>query len=129
VDKDALDQDKATGTRRRPQSLYVALPTGYREVRMAEYIFLMHDDSVIEDDAWETYLQRLRRDGFFEGGSAIGDGVCLRKSGAPAALTRHLAGFIRVNAGSLDHAKSLLNGNPVFEAGGTVEIRELPRPD
>jgi len=31
-----------------------------------------------------------------------------------------------VNAASLDQAKSLLIGNPVFEAGGTVEIRELP---
>jgi hypothetical protein len=96
---------------------------------MAEYIFLMHDDTVAEDDAWETYLRRLRREGFFQGGSAIGGGVCIRKSGAPAALTTHLAGFIRVNAGSIDHAKSLLNGNPVFEAGGTVEIRELSRTD
>jgi hypothetical protein len=34
-----------------------------------------------------------------------------------------------VNADSLDRAKSLLVGNPVFEAGGTVEIRELPRTD
>jgi hypothetical protein len=56
-------------------------------------------------------------------------GVCARKSGAPAPLAAHLAGFIRVNADSLDRAKSLLVGNPVFEAGGTVEIRELPRTD
>jgi len=65
----------------------------------------------------------------FKGGSAIGDGVCARKSGAPASVTAHLTGFIRVNADSLDQAKSLLIGNPVFEAGGTVEIRELPRTD
>jgi len=26
-----------------------------------------------------------------------------------------------------DDARTLLVGNPVFEAGGTVEIRELPR--
>jgi hypothetical protein len=55
--------------------------------------------------------------------------VCLRKSGEPAPVTAHLAGFIRVSAGSLDQAKSLLVGNPVFEAGGTVEIRELPSTD
>jgi hypothetical protein len=30
-----------------------------------------------------------------------------------------------VNADSLDQAKSMLSGNPVFEAGGTVEIREF----
>ena len=42
-------------------------------------------------------------------------------------ITGHLAGYIRVNADSLEQAKALLAGNPVFEAGGTVEIRELPR--
>ena len=50
-------------------------------------------------------------------------------SGVPAALSAHLAGFIRVGAPSLEQAKTLLNGNPVFESGGTVEIRELPRTD
>jgi hypothetical protein len=30
-------------------------------------------------------------------------------------------------ARDLAHARSLLPGNPVYEAGGTVEIRELPR--
>jgi len=30
-------------------------------------------------------------------------------------------------ADNLDYAKSMLSGNPVFEACGTIEIRELPR--
>ena len=96
---------------------------------MPDYILLMHDDSDADDRAWGPYLQRLQQGGFFQGGSAIGQGVCLRKSGEPAPITAHLAGFIRVSAGSLDQAKSLLVGNPVFEAGGTVEIRELPSTD
>jgi hypothetical protein len=96
---------------------------------MAEYIFLMHDDCDADEEAWEPYLRRLRQGGFFQGGSAIGGGICVRKSGTPASVTEHLAGFIRVNADNLDQAKSLLTGNPVFEAGGTVEIRELPRTD
>ena len=96
---------------------------------MPDYILLMHDDSDADDSAWAPYLQRLQQGGFFQGGSAIGQGVCLRKSGEPAPVTAHLAGFIRVSAGSLDQAKSLLVGNPVFEAGGTVEIRELPLTD
>jgi hypothetical protein len=95
---------------------------------MADYIFLMHDDAV-DDGDWESYLGRLRRSGSFQGGSAIGDGVCARKNGAPAPVTAHLSGYIRVTADSLDQAKSLLAGNPHFEAGGTVEIRELPRTD
>jgi hypothetical protein len=96
---------------------------------MADYIFLMHDDANVAGDAWEPYLRKLQQGGFFEGGSAIGSGVCARKSGAPAPVTAHLAGYIRVNAESLEQAKSLLIGNPQFEAGGTVEIRELPRTD
>ena len=96
---------------------------------MPDYIFLMNDESDADDSAWGPYLRRLQQGGFFQGGSAIGGGVCLRKSGTPAPVTAHLAGFIRVNADSLDEAKSLLVGNPVFEAGGTVEIRELPLTD
>ena len=96
---------------------------------MADYIFLMHDDAGDDEAAWEPYLRRLRASGCFAGGSAIGDGVCLRKRGAPAPVTAHLAGYIRVTAESLDQAKSLLAGNPHYEAGGTVEIRELPRTD
>ena len=96
---------------------------------MPDYILLMHDDGAADDDAWGPYLQRLQQEGSFEGGSAIGPGVSLRKSGTAQPLTAHLAGFIRVRADSLDQVKTLLIGNPVFEAGGTVEIRELPRTD
>jgi hypothetical protein len=90
---------------------------------MADFILLMHDD----DDAWAAYLQRLEDSGCFAGGSAIGDGVCARKTGAAPDVTAHLAGYIRVTARDLDDARALLAGNPHFEAGGTVEIRELPR--
>jgi hypothetical protein len=96
---------------------------------MTEYIFLMHDDAIDDENTWGPYLDRLKQGGFFEGGSAIGGGVCARKSGELPPVTVHLTGYIRVNADSLDHAKSLLTGNPLFEAGGTVEIRELPRTD
>ena len=96
---------------------------------MAEYIFLMHDDANDDESAWEPYLRRLKQTGCFQGGSAIGDGICARKDGAVRSLTGHLTGYIRVVADSIDQAKSLLAGNPQFEAGGTVEIRELLRTD
>ena len=96
---------------------------------MPNYIFFMHDDAPDDGDDWKPYLTKLKASGSFEGGSAIGGGVCVRKKGEPSSLTPHLAGYIRVNADDLDHAKSLLAGNPHFEAGGTVEIRELPRTD
>jgi hypothetical protein len=96
---------------------------------MPDYLFLMHNDAVqpVDQAKWEPYLARLRRTGALRGGSEIGGGVCLRKSGAKACLTDHLRGFIRVAAASIDAAQALVQGNPVFEAGGTVEIRDLPQ--
>jgi len=95
---------------------------------MADYIFFMHDDAPTEDpSAWEAYLFTLRQKGVFEGGSEIGGGICVRKGGGIPDITKRLAGYIRVAAATLDEAKSLLTGNPHFEAGGTVEIRELPQ--
>jgi len=93
---------------------------------MTDFILLMHDDARAEDSAWQPYIAKLVERGCFQGGSAIGDGLALRKQGAPEPLLSGLAGFIRVRADSLDQAKTLLAGNPVYEAGGTVEIRELP---
>ena len=93
---------------------------------MPDYLFLMHDDAT-EDEDWAPYLQMLQRAGKLQGGSAIGSGLCVRKAGRPPPITGHLAGFIRVEAGSLAEAQTLLTGNPVFENGGTFEIRELPK--
>ena len=94
---------------------------------MADYIFLMHDDASSDESAWEPYLRSLQQIGVFQGGSEIGGGISVRKDALPAVVTIHLVGFIRITADSLGQAKSYLAGNPVFEAGGTVEIRELPR--
>ena|SRR6476620_2434684 len=100
-----------------------------REFDKRDFIFFMHDDATNGENDWEPYLATLKNRGFFGGGSAIGNGVCVRKSGAVPSLTTHLTGYIRVNADNLDHAKTMLAGNPHFESGGTVEIRELPRTD
>lgn len=99
---------------------------------MNDYMLLMHDDSPNAGDSsiqhdWQPYLARLRNTGRLAGGSAIGTGVCVSKSGVAKDITAHLLGFIRIQANSIDEARKLLDGNPVYEAGGTVEIRELPR--
>ena len=97
---------------------------------MTEYMLFMHDDAPASaSDAvhtWPTYLATLRATGAFEGGSAIGDGICVSKEATEAEVARHLTGYIRIRATSLEAARALLVGNPVYEAGGTVEIRELP---
>jgi hypothetical protein len=91
----------------------------------------MHDDATIDEAiSWEDYIRKLREaGGAFEGGSVVGDGVCVRKNGATPPATAHLVGYMRVTAPSIAAAQSLVPGNPHFEAGGTVEIRELPRTD
>jgi hypothetical protein len=97
---------------------------------MAEYILIMHNDVFADGEVpWDPYLRKLRHSGAFEGGSAIGSGICARKDGTAPPITAHLAGYIRVKADDINQAKSLLAGNPHFEAGGTVEIRELPETD
>lgn len=97
---------------------------------MTDYIFLMHRDAVTDvADDWEVYIKKLQQGGYFQGGSTIGRGECFRKNGTVPQISAHLTGFIRVEADSLEQAKSLLAGNPVFEAGGTVEIRELLQDD
>ena len=98
---------------------------------MPDFLFLMHDDARgpgnTRSDDWGPYIGKLQASGNFRGGSAIGAGFCARKSGAAPIITGHLSGFIRVSADSLDDVRTLLTGNPVFEASGTVEIRELPQ--
>jgi hypothetical protein len=96
---------------------------------MLDFILLMHDDaaSKVSSDMWEHYFASLRERGVFVGGSTIGPGECIRKTGTTAPTTKHLSGFIRIQARDLSEAKQLVSGNPVFECGGTVEIRELPK--
>ena len=96
---------------------------------MKDFILLMHGDAQAHETSadWAAYLKTLRDSGVFEGGSAIGEGACFRRDGASPAITKHITGYLRVAAPSLADAKRFLAGNPVYEAGGTVEIRELPR--
>ena len=99
---------------------------------MNDYILLMFNDATdraTADDPkrWQSYLTELRGSGQFGGGSAIGSGERLRKGQAPQPASDDLDGFIRISAESIKEAKRFLDGNPVYEGGGTVDIRELPR--
>ena len=96
---------------------------------MHDFILLMHNDTTAapSPEMWSSYFSLLRGRGVFEGGSSIGAGETFRKQGSPGNASEHIAGYIRVRANSLADARDLLEGNPVFESGGTVEIRELPR--
>jgi hypothetical protein len=97
---------------------------------MKDFILFMYNDAtdrVAADDErrWEAYLSSLRGSGQFDGGSSIGAGIHLRRGHADRPSSTDLSGFIRIRADSLEGARGFLQGNPVYEAGGTVEIREL----
>src|SRR5262249_42536671 len=98
---------------------------------MNEYILLMHTDAAdkaIANDAarWMHYLVSLRASGQFDGGSAIGPGMLFKKGAAAQPAAAGVDGYIRIRAASIEAAKAFLDGNPVYEGGGTVEVRELP---
>lgn len=99
---------------------------------MNEYIFFMYGDATdlsVADDGtrWEQYISSLRASGQFEGGSSIGQGARFKKNGLQETSNSAITGYIRVHAENIDAAKRFLVGNPTFEAGGTIEIRELMR--
>ncbi len=96
-----------------------------------DYILLMHNDAKIDVTAagWQPYLHRLQIAGKLRGGSAIAGGTCFRREAQPAPVTTEIVGFIRIEADDMIEAEALLAGNPVYEAGGTVEVRRLPRTD
>ena len=95
---------------------------------MKDYMLLMHDDATKPEGDWGPYFRKLESSGRFEGGSSIDDqGVCMMKSGKPKAITSHLVGYLVIQAPNITEAKKLVIGNPVYDAGGTVEIRELPQ--
>ena len=97
---------------------------------MNEYILFMYDDatdSSIADDGekWGDYLTTLHKSGQFDGGSSIGQGIRYRRDQASQPADARVNGFIRLRADSLEAAQRFLDGNPVYQAGGTVEIRVL----
>ena len=97
---------------------------------MKEYILLMHSDvrdqhSADDSHNWDNYLSTLRGSGQFDSGSAIGQGQRYNKHSTEQQADTDISGFIRIRAENLQAARQLLAGNPVYEAGGLVEIREV----
>ncbi len=95
---------------------------------MQEFLLFMHNDTTgtPTSSMWDVYLTTLQARGAFRGGSGIGTGEALRKEGDAAGIAAHLVGFIRLQAEDIAEARTLVNGNPVYECGGTVELRNLP---
>ena len=94
---------------------------------MADFIYLRHEAEPADPEAWQAYVDRLNEKGVLRGGSAIGRGQCLRKNGVAPPISSHIVGYVRIEVDDMAAAQALLEGNPVYEAGGVIELRELPR--
>lgn len=87
---------------------------------MADFMMLMK--GVSENGDWDGYIKKLVDTGLFRGGSALGKGYSLRKGREQDCI---VTGFMRFEADDISQIRALLEGNPVYEAGGEVELLEL----
>jgi len=97
---------------------------------MKEYLLFMHNDAPDggkprPQAEWTEYFDRLNAEHVFEGGSSIGGGLCVNIDGKSRTITSPIYGYIRLRVRDLDQARELAAQNPVYKAGGTIEIREL----
>jgi len=87
---------------------------------MADYVMLMTGSESAGD--WDTYIEKLVASGKFRGGSSLGNGVATARGHADEAS--EITGYMRFSADSIEEVRALLSGNPLYEAGGRVEILE-----
>lgn len=87
---------------------------------MADFVMVMMGSASNGD--WDTYIEKLIASGKFRGGSSLGKGIGASKGANNSDCT--ITGFIRLSADSLDEVKALLEGNPLYEAGGRIELLE-----
>ena len=82
---------------------------------------------------WIAWIDQLSRAGTFKGGDPLEDGgkVLSGPSGAlvtdgPFAEAKEIVGgYLLVMAGGLDEAIAHARGCPIYEHGGTVEVRAI----
>ena len=71
---------------------------------------------------WDDYIEKLVSSGKFRGGSSLGNGVSVVKGKVDGGF--EVTGYMRFSAESIEEVKELIDGNPVYEAGGSIELLE-----
>ena len=87
---------------------------------MADFMMIMIGSASTGD--WETYIGRLVDAGKLRGGSSLGRGIRMRK-GKPDGKAE-ITGYVRLAVKDVHEARALVAGNPLYEAGGCIEILE-----
>ncbi len=87
---------------------------------MADYVMLMTGSESVGD--WDAYIEKLIASGKFRGGSSLGHGISAAKGQSDGGS--EVTGYMRFSADTIEEVRNLLSGNPLYEAGGRVEILE-----
>lgn len=84
---------------------------------------------------WFDWIEQLRKQGVYKGGDPLERGakILAGKDGTsvtdgPFAETKEaVGGYVIVGASSEQHAMELARGCPIFEEGGTIELRVIQK--
>lgn len=95
---------------------------------MKKYLMLNHGQGG-SPEAWKAYFEMLLAGNHLVGGSALGEGLALKKGLFSGAKTRTVSGYIVIQARDLRSAKKILSQSPVHQSGGTVELFPLVKSD
>ena len=87
---------------------------------MPDYVMLMMGTASEGD--WDSYIESLIESGKFRGGSSLGNSVAVVKGEEDGVSS--VSGFMRFSADNIKEVRSLLAGNPLYEAGGRIELLE-----
>jgi hypothetical protein len=94
---------------------------------MQRFLVLMNSDTESPEQSglWDSYINGLIEAKHLLGGSSLGNGVTVRKPKLDGTPIANHVGYLLLEATNIEEAKTLLLGNPVYEAGGSIEIHEL----
>ena len=87
---------------------------------MPEYVMLMKGSAASGD--WDDYIEKLVSSGKLRGGSSLGNGVSVAKGKVDGGC--EVTGYMRFSAESIEEVQELITGNPLYEAGGSIELLE-----
>lgn len=92
-----------------------------------EYIVLIRNNatSPASSNEWDGFFDRAKSSGMFKGGSALGSAFVMGKEVDEQASSM-LGGFMRFDSESTTELKALLETHPVVQAGGSIEVVEMP---
>ena len=87
---------------------------------MPEYVMLMKVSAASGD--WDDYIEKLVSSVKFRGGSSLGNGVSVAEGKVDCRC--EVTGYMRFSAECSEEVKEFITGNPLYEAGGSIELLE-----